>query len=153
MKKISKTNVCRILDSKKIKYEFVVREEDKEFEDIGIDRNICFKTLILEGSDKNHYGCVIPIDSHLDLKKASKYFKLKSIRMILQKDLEPLTGYVHGGCSPVGMKTKFKTVFDATAKNMDKFLVSAGKIRNSIIVNPIEFAEFCDADFADLVVE
>ena len=76
MKKISKTNVCRILDSKKIKYEFVVREEDKEFEDIGIDRNICFKTLILERSDKNHYVCVIPIDSHLDLKKASKYFKL-----------------------------------------------------------------------------
>ena len=65
----------------------------------------CFKTLVLEGSDKNHYVCVIPIDKHLDLKKASKFLKLKSIRMILQKDLEPLTGYVHGGCSPVGMKT------------------------------------------------
>ena len=73
--------------------------------------------------------------------------------MILQKDLDPLTGYVHGGCSPVGMKTKFKTVFDETAKNMEKFLVSAGKVRNSIIVNPIEFACFCDADFADLVVK
>ncbi|MBF1299600.1 MAG: Cys-tRNA(Pro) deacylase [Parvimonas sp.] len=118
-----------------------------------MDRNICFKTLVLEGSDKNHYVCVIPIDAHLDLKKASKFLKLKSIRMILQKDLEPLTGYVHGGCSPVGMKTKFKTVFDETAKNMEKFLVSAGKVRNSIIVNPIEFADFCDADFADLVVE
>ena len=137
MKKNSKTNVCRILDSKKIKYEFVVRDEDKEFEEIGIDRNICFKTLVLEGSDKNHYVCVIPIDKHLDLKKASKYFKLKSIKMILQKELELLTGYVHGGCSPV----------------MEKFLVSAGKVRNSIIVNPIEFACFCDADFADLVVK
>ena len=73
--------------------------------------------------------------------------------MILQKDLEPLTGYVHGGCSPVGMKTKFKTVFDETVKNMEKFLVSAGKVRNSIIVNPVEFANFCDADFTDLVAE
>ena len=81
MKKNSKTNVCRILDSKKIKYEFVVRDEDKEFEEIGIDRNICFKTLVLEGSDKNHYVCVIPIDKYVDLKKASKYFKLKSIRV------------------------------------------------------------------------
>lgn len=153
MKKISKTNVCRILDSKKIKYDFVVREENEEFEEIGIDRNICFKTLVLEGSDKNHYVCVIPIDEHLDLKKASKYFGIKSIKMISQKELEPLTGYVHGGCSPVGMKTKFKTVFDKRAKTMEKFLISAGKVRNSLVVNPIEFADFCDADFTDLVVE
>lgn len=153
MKKNSKTNVCRILDRQKIQYQFVVREETQEFEELGIDSNICFKTLVLEGSDKNHYVCVIPIDAHLDLKKASRHFQLKSIKMILQKDLEPLTGYVHGGCSPVGMKTKFKTAFDIRAKDMEKFLVSAGKVRNSIIVNPIEFADFCDADFADLVAE
>ena len=87
------------------------------------------------------------------MKKSSKYFGIKSIKMISQRELEPLTGYVHGGCSPVGMKTKFKTVFDKRAKNMDKILVSAGKVRNSIIVNPIEFASFCNADFTDLVVE
>ena len=120
MKKNSKTNVCRILDRQKIQYQFVVREETQEFEEIGIDSNICFKTLVLEGSDKNHYVCVIPIDAHLDLKKASKHFQLKSIKMILQKDLEPLTGYVHGGCSPVGMKTKFKTAFDIRAKVQER---------------------------------
>jgi len=87
MKKNSKTNVCRILDRQKIQYQFVVREETQEFEELGIDSNICFKTLVLEGSDKNHYVCVIPIDAHLDLKKASKHFQLKSIKMILQKDL------------------------------------------------------------------
>lgn len=153
MKKPNKTNVCRILDKEKISYEHIVREENQEFEEIGIDKNICFKTLVLVGSDKNHYVCVIPIDEHLDLKKASKYFSIKNIKMISQKELEPLTGYVHGGCSPVGMKTKFKTVFDKRAENMDKILVSAGKIRHSVVVNPIEFASFCDSDFTDLVVD
>lgn len=95
MKKPNKTNVCRILDKEKISYEHIVREENQEFEDVGVDRNIVFKTLVLVGNDKNNYVCVIPINEHLDLKKSAKNFEIKNIQMILQKDLKKLTGYIH----------------------------------------------------------
>lgn len=153
MKKPNKTNVCRILDKEKISYEHIVREENQEFEDVGVDRNIVFKTLVLVGNDKNNYVCVIPINEHLDLKKSAKNFEIKNIQMILQKDLKKLTGYIHGGCSPLGMKTKFKTLIDERAKTLDEIIVSAGKVLNFIKVNPNELARLCDAQFCDLVVE
>lgn len=153
MKKISKTNVCRILDKEKVNYIHIVRTEQESFEDVKEDSNIVFKTLVLVGADKNNYVCVIPLNEHLDLKKAAKSFNIKSIQMLLQKDLKNLTGYIHGGCSPIGMKTKFKTLIDQRAKNFDQIIVSAGKVLNFVKINPFELAKVCDADFTDLVVE
>lgn len=152
MKKISKTNVCRILDKEKIKYKHIVREEQESFEDVNEDSNIVFKTLVLVGSDKNHYVCVIPLNEHLDLKKAAKNFNIKSIQMLMQKDLKNLTGYVHGGCSPIGMKTKFKTLIDQRAKEFEEIIVSGGKVLNFVKVNSLELSKICDAPFSDLVV-
>lgn len=152
MKKISKTNVCRILDKEKIKYKHIVRKEQESFEDVNEDSNIVFKTLVLVGSDENHYVCVIPLNEHLDLKKAAKNFNIKSIQMLMQKDLKNLTGYVHGGCSPIGMKTKFKTLIDQRAKEFEEIIVSGGKVLNFVKVNPLELSKICDAPFGDLVV-
>lgn len=152
MKKISKTNVCRILDGQKIEYEFIVREENQSFEDVGEDRNIVFKTLVLVGNDKNNYVCIIPIDEHLDLKKSAKAFGIKNIQMILQRDLKNLTGYVHGGCSPIGMKTKLSTVIDKRALDCDRIIVSAGKVLNFIKIKPADLSNIVDAQFFDLVV-
>lgn len=152
MKKISKTNVCRILDKEKIKYKHIVRKEQESFEDVNEDSNIVFKTLVLVGSDENHYVCVIPLNEHLDLKKAAKNFNIKSIQMLMQKDLKNLTGYVHGGCSPIGMKTKFKTLIDQRAKEFEEIIVSGGKVLNFVKVNPLELSKICDAPFSDLVV-
>lgn len=152
MKKLSKTNVCRILDKEKIEYKHIVRLENETFEDVNEDSNIVFKTLVLVGSDKNFYVCVIPLNEHLDLKKAAKSFEIKSIQMLLQKDLKNLTGYIHGGCSPIGMKTKFKTIIDKRAKKFDKIIVSAGKVLNFIKINPIFLSKLCDAKFFDVVV-
>lgn len=152
MKKQNKTNVCRILDSKKIDYDFIVRQEDQSFEDVGEKREIVFKTLVLVGNDKNNYVCVIPVDEHLDLKKAAKAFGIKNIQMLLQKDLKNLTGYVHGGCSPVGMKNKLETLIDERALNFEKIIVSAGKVLNFIKVNPNDLSEIVNSKFVDLVV-
>lgn len=152
MKKQNKTNVCRILDSKKIDYDFIVREENQSFEDVGVNREIVFKTLVLVGNDKNNYVCVIPVDEHLDLKKSAKEFQIKNIQMLAQKDLKNLTGYVHGGCSPIGMKTKLDTLIDERALNFEKIIVSAGKVLNFIKINPMELAELIESKFVDLVV-
>lgn len=152
MKKISKTNVCRILDGQKIEYEFIVREENQSFEDVGEDRSIVFKTLVLVGNDKNNYVCIIPVDEHLDLKKAARAFGIKNIQMILQKDLKNLTGYVHGGCSPIGMKTKLSTVIDKRALDYDRIIVSAGKVLNFIKIKSADLSNIVDAQFFDLVV-
>lgn len=153
MKKQSKTNVCRILDSKKVNYDFIVRDESQSFEDVGEDRGIVFKTLVLVGNDKNNYVCVIPVDEHLDLKKSAKAFEIKSIQMLPQKDLKNLTGYVHGGCSPIGMKNKLTILIDERALQFEKIIVSAGKVLNFIKIDPRDLSEVVESKFVDLVVE
>ena len=134
MKKIETTNVMRILDQKKVKYESYCYADTDAISGIEVahvlnqDENQVFKTLVTVGHSKSNYVFVIPVNKELNLKKAAKAVGEKSIEMIKSKDLLALTGYIHGGCSPIGMKKYFKTVIDEAAKNFDTIIFSAGKI-------------------------
>ncbi len=134
MKKEDRTNVMRLLDGKKIAYASHAYEADptKTGEEIaqilGEDPKKVFKTLVTQGKSKTYYVFVVPVEAELDLKKAAKAAGEKSLAMIKQKELLPLTGYVHGGCSPIGMKKHFETFIHETATEYDKVFVSAGKV-------------------------
>ena len=152
-----KTNVMRVLDKDKIVFEPVsyspeLTEGVKIAEVLGEDPACVFKTLVTESGDKEHFVFVIPVAETLDLKAAARAVGAKSVSMLKQKELLPLTGYIHGGCSPVGMKKKFKTVIDASAKGLELFYVSAGKVGFQVKVSPEKLANFIGADFADLTV-
>ncbi|MBR3753950.1 MAG: Cys-tRNA(Pro) deacylase [Clostridia bacterium] len=152
-----KTNVMRILDQKKVKYiphtyETQIAASGTEAADIiGVERQRVFKTLVTVGKTANHYVFVIPVENELDLKKAAKAVGEKSVEMIKSKDLLPLTGYVHGGCSPIGMKKFFKTTFHAAAKDFDSIVFSAGKIGCHIQLDINDLAKVIRFGFADLV--
>lgn len=128
------TNVMRILKQKKIPFieHTYVADPTKTAEDIaqevGLPPERVFKTLVTVGRSKNHYVFVIPAYGHLDLKKAAAIVKEKSIEMIPQKELLPLTGYVHGGCSPIGMKKTFPTFVDESCLQFETVAISAGKV-------------------------
>lgn len=154
---MDKTNVMRILDSKKIPY--TPYEYSSGFtegvliaEALGEDVTKVFKTLVTEASNKNHYVFVIPVAETLDLKKAAKTVGEKSVSMLKQKELLPLTGYIHGGCSPIGMKKLFKTVIHSTAKEFETFFVSAGKVGRQIEVNPEVLAKLINAEFENITL-
>lgn len=152
-----KTNVMRILDKAKIPYEgFEYSSELTEgvliAEALGEENTAVFKTLVTESNTKEHFVFVIPVAETLDLKAAARAVHAKAISMLKQKDLLPLTGYIHGGCSPVGMKKKFKTVIDKSAEGLEFFYVSAGKVGFQIKVSPTALAEFIGADFAEITV-
>ena len=119
---------------------------------LGEDKEKVFKTLVTEGSDLSHYVFVIPVGETLDLKKAAKAVGVKSVAMLPQKKLFPLTGYVHGGCSPIGMKKQFKTVFDETAILFEKIYASAGKLGVFLQAAPTSFERATGASFKDLTV-
>lgn len=129
-----KTNVMRILDQKKIEYKehtylntgAIGGQEVAEA--VGEDANRVFKTLVTVGKTGNHYVFLVPVNKELNLKKAAKAVNEKKIEMIKSKELLPLTGYIHGGCSPIGMKKFFKTTIHSTAENYDTIMFSAGKI-------------------------
>lgn len=133
MKK-EKTNVMRILDQKKVNYESYsyvdtgVVSGMEVAEALGQNPDKVFKTLVTVGASKSNYVFVVPVNKELDLKKAAKAVKEKKIEMIKSKELLPLTGYIHGGCSPIGMKKQFVTVIDASARNFDTIIFSGGKI-------------------------
>lgn len=141
MAKELKTNAMRILDSKNIQYKTYDYEKTGYTSGkdaavaIGVEKNRMYKTLVTTSHSKNHYVFVVPVEKELDLKKAAKAVNEKYVEMIPQKELLPLTGYVHGGCSPIGMKKEFKTVFDVGAKNFEKVVFSGGKIGHSVEVN------------------
>ncbi len=134
MKKDEKTNVMRVLDGKKISYEAHLYEQDASLtgEDIaalnGEDPERVFKTLVTQGKSGAYYVFVVPVKAELDLKKAARAAGEKAIAMIKQKDLLALTGYVHGGCSPIGMKKAFPTFLHETAILYDRIFVSAGRV-------------------------
>lgn len=129
-----KTNVMRILDQKKIEYKehtylntgAIGGQEVAKA--LGEDANKVFKTLVTVGKTGNHYVFLVPVNKELNLKKAAKAVNEKKIEMIKSKELLPLTGYIHGGCSPIGMKKFFKTTIHSTAENYDTIMFSAGKI-------------------------
>ena len=147
----------RFLDSKKIAYKHY--QYDPETTDglevakaVSQPREKVFKTLVTVGSTNNHYVFVIPVGETLDLKKAAKSVGEKSVVMIKQKDLLPLTGYVHGGCSPIGMKKQFKTVFHSTMQSQDTVCVSAGQKGNQIEIAVEELTRLVVGRFEELIV-
>ena len=159
--KEEKTNVMRVLEQKKIAYtaHTYPHEEGMAVDGVtvaksmGFDPAIVFKTLVARGASKQYYVFDVPVAENLDLKKAAKAVGEKSIEMIHQKELLPLTGYVHGGCSPVGMKKPFPTWIDETALLTDAFFCSAGRLGAQIGINPEALAGYIGAQFADLTEE
>lgn len=152
-----KTNVMRVLESKKIAYLSHSYEPDQTLtgEDIagilGEDASNVFKTLVTQGKTGQYYVFVVPVNAELDLKKAAKAAGEKSITMIKQKDLLPLTGYIHGGCSPIGMKKQFPTFIHETAKELEKIYVSAGKVGFQVELNPGELIALTRSTLADVI--
>ena len=131
---MEKTNVMRILDSKKVPYKEYYYGDTEAISGVEVatvlneDPNIVFKTLVTTSKSKNNYVFMIPVEKELDLKKCASSVNEKYIEMIPQKDLLPLTGYIHGGCSPIGMKKQFKTIIDESCKNYESIIFSGGKI-------------------------
>ena len=155
---MEKTNVMRLLDAKSIPYE--AREYDPEITSgplvaaaLGEDPDTVFKTLVTEGPKKEHFVFVIPVNAELDLKKAAKAARVKSIAMIPQKELLPLTGYIHGGCSPFGMKKPFPTFLDETAELFPNIFVSAGRRGYQVGISPSDIVSQIGASFVDLTVD
>lgn len=158
MKANDKTNVMRVLDSKKIKYESYSYEPDATMtgEEIaallGEDAAMVFKTLVTQGKSGAYYVFVVPVKEELDLKKAAKAAGEKSISMIKQKELLGLTGYVHGGCSPIGMKKQFPTFVHETAKDYEHIFVSAGKVGFQVELAPEDLKSVVRYTEADIIV-
>ena len=156
MEKNEKTNAMRILEAKGESYEPIylpvipVDGVDAAAR-IGRDPASVFKTLVTVGSDLEHYVFVIPVKETLDLKKAAKAAGVKSVEMLPQKQLFPLTGYVHGGCSPIGMKKLFRTYMDETAILFDRVVTSAGKLGVFLSASPASFERAAQVIYADLV--
>ena len=154
-----KTNVMRVLDQKKIPYTpHSYPHNEGEAVDgatvaalIGRDPGEVYKTLVTRGASKASYVFVVPVLAELDLKKAAKTVGEKSIELIHVKELTPLTGYVRGGCSPIGMKKRFKTVIDASAQDHAAILVSAGKIGRQVELAPDALVGLIGGSFADVV--
>ena len=159
MKNEEKTNVMRLLESKKIPYTAHSYDPDPSLsgEDIarilGEDPDHVFKTLVTRGKTGRYYVFVIPVPRELDLKKAARAANEKSVAMILQRELLPLTGYVHGGCSPVGMKKPVPTFVHASAENAERIFVSAGKVGFQIELSPADLQSMIPFRFADLVTD
>ncbi|EJU23674.1 YbaK/EbsC protein [Peptoanaerobacter stomatis] len=153
-----KTNAVRAVENLKIDYEILKYEVDDEHIDaisvanlIGQDIKYVYKTLVLQGSDKNYYVCVIMGNDELDLKKTAKAFGIKNIGMIPVSDINKITGYIRGGCSPIGMKKRFKTLIDVKAQRLEYIIVSAGQRGMQIKLDVNKLREIVDAKFEDLV--
>lgn len=160
-KKEEKTNVMRVLEQKKVPYQGHTYPHDGETAPDGVsvaqsmsqDPACVFKTLVTRGASGGYYVFDIPVAATLDLKKAAKAVGEKSVAMLPSKELLPLTGYVHGGCSPVGMKKQFPTVFHESCLEQDTIYVSAGKIGFQVEVAPQALLDLVRATTADVIVE
>lgn len=157
--KDNKTNVMRVLDSRGIAYTAHTYPADGPIDGVSVARMLgqdpecVFKTLVTRGASGAYYVFDIPVAENLDLKKAARAVGEKSIAMLPQRELLPLTGYVHGGCSPVGMKKQFPTVFHETVEIIDTIMVSAGKIGVQVQCAPADLLALLDARTADVTVE
>ena len=157
-KKEEKTNVMRLLDQAGIAYTPHTYDPNGPIDGVSVanilgqDEGAVFKTLVTRGSSGAYYVFDVPVAESLDLKKAAKAVGEKSIAMIQQKELLPLTGYVHGGCSPVGMKKPFPTVFHETVILYDTICVSAGKIGCQAECAPDDLLNYIGAKTADITV-
>ena len=157
--KINKTNACRILDAKGIPYELVPYEVDENdlgaqhiADQLGEDIDQVFKTLVLKGDKLGYFVCVIPGNDELDLKKTAKATGNKNCDLIPMKELLPLTGYVRGGCSPVGMKKQYPTFIHETCELFDYIYVSAGVRGLQFKLNPQDLIQVVEMTVADLTL-
>ena len=152
----NKTNVMRILEQKNINYKSYNYINTDAISGIDVanalkqNPNQVFKTLVTVGNTKTNYVFLIPVNKELDLKKAANAVKEKSITMIKTKELLPLTGYIHGGCSPIGMKKQFKTVIDITAKDFETIIFSGGKIGYQVEVFLEDLRKIIDFELVDI---
>ena len=158
--KINKTNVARVLDSKKIPYSLIPYTVDENnlaaqhiADELGENIEQVFKTLVLHGDKSGYFVCVVPGNCEVDLKKAAKLSGNKKAEMIPMKDLLSVTGYIRGGCSPVGMKKPFPTWFHNTCLNFDYIYLSAGVRGLQIQVNAKNIVDLVKASIGDLVTE
>ena len=156
--KVEKTNAARLLDRAKVAYELVPYRVDEEHlaathvaEQLGEDIATVFKTLVLKGDRTGYFVCVVPGDHEVDLKAAAKISANKKADLIPMKELLPVTGYIRGGCSPIGMKKHFPTYIEETAQIFDKISISAGQRGVQVILNPEELAKYVDAQFVALI--
>lgn len=158
MKKMAKTNAMRLLEAAGIPFQMHFYESDGFLDGVHIAEKIgqplerTFKTLVTVGRGKEHYVFVIPVAEELDLKKAAKAVGEKAIEMIHVKEITPLTGYVRGGCSPIGMKKQFPTVVHTSAQAFDTIFFSGGRLGAQIEMDPKRLPEVIPAAFADLIV-
>lgn len=151
-----KTNVMRELDKLKIPYNHYCYADTDAVSGVDVAHVLnqnpehVFKTLVTVGKSKKHYVFMLPVAKELDLKKAAKSVGEKAVEMVKSKELLGLTGYIHGGCSPIGMKKFFTTIIDKSAQNFDSIIFSAGKIGYQVEVNIEELTKVIKIDFADL---
>ena len=156
-KKENMTNAMRILDKNKIAYRTKTYECDEFIDGIHIaDMNgdpyeQSFKTLVTVGKTGAYYVFVIPIDKEIDFKKAAKIVGEKSVEMIHVKDINSVTGYIRGGCTPLGMKKLYPTVIQESAKQFDEIIISGGKLGMQILLNPLDLAKVVNGKFADVI--
>lgn len=156
-KKIEKTNAARLLDKAGIRYNLIPYQVDEKdlaaqhvADSLGQDIECVFKTLILNGDKGGYVVAVIPGNCEVDLKALAKVSGNKKVEMIPMKDLLSVTGYIRGGCSPVGMKRRSPTYFHSTALKFDVIYVSAGVRGLQLEISPVELIRFVDADVADI---
>ena len=152
-----KTNAMRFLDTKKVKYTALSYECEKFIDGIDITEKLnipmerTFKTLVAQGKSKNYYVFVLPVAEELDLKAAARTVGEKSVELIHVKDINDVTGYVRGGCTPIGMKKQFKTVINASAAEYDTIFISGGKIGLQLELNPMELAKTINARMENII--
>lgn len=155
MKAPEKTNVMRILDKAGIPYQIHTYEGVTSGTDVAAllnqDPERVFKTLVTVGKSGSHYVFVVPVNGALNLKKAAAAAGEKSIAMIKSKELLPLTGYIHGGCSPIGMKKAFPTFFHVSAESLPTLMFSAGKVGFQVEADPAEIRKLVGFAYADLI--
>ncbi|HJV31985.1 MAG TPA: Cys-tRNA(Pro) deacylase [Bacillales bacterium] len=153
----AKTNAMRILDAKKVPYEMLSYDnKDGKIDGISVAEKInknpeeVYKTLVTQGTSKNLFVFVIPVEKELDLKKAAKAALEKKIEMIPVKDIQKWTGYIRGGCSPIGMKKDYKTFLDKSCLSLEMMIVSGGRIGVQIVLEPNKLMELTKAQFEDV---
>lgn len=157
MSKEVKTNAMRILDKLNVPYEYNLYECEEFTDGVSVadmlhqSYDSSFKTLVTVGKSGEYFVFVIPIDKELDLKKAAKTVGEKSVEMIAVKNILSVTGYIRGGCTPIGMKKKYGTVFHSTLTDHEKVIISAGRIGAQIVISPEDLLKVTDGKMADVI--
>ncbi len=153
-----KTNAMRILDTLEISYTVNTYECDEFIDGIHIadmlsqSYDSSFKTLVTVGKSKNYFVFVLPINKELDMKKAARVVNEKSLEMLPVKDINAVTGYIRGGCTPIGMKKQYRTIIHSSAMQFDKVIVSGGKLGTQLVLSPEDLARASRARFEDIVM-